>query len=251
MKVSGQLPLQYMTYNELKPKLIITRPVDAANLFASFFGKELEKDQIIISPLLEIKFFKKPKTLKKIQYLIFTSSNGVKAAGQAANNNIRALCVGDRTTNLASSLGYSAEKIGNNVEQLLKTLCKGKKIASEILHIHGKYTKGDLVNQLRDAGFLCNEWIGYDQVAQNLSLPALSAFENGDKTILPIFSERTALLLKKQTPTLDRSHIIAISSAVANVFLNVKAGSVSEAQTPDLAGMKSLTKKVLQNVLLE
>ena len=48
MKVSGQLPLQYMTYNELKPKLIITRPVDAANLFASFFGKELEKDQIII-----------------------------------------------------------------------------------------------------------------------------------------------------------------------------------------------------------
>ena len=251
MKVSGQLPLQYMTYNELKPKLIITRPVDAANLFASFFGKELEKDQIIISPLLEIKFFKKPKTLKKIQYLIFTSSNGVKAAGQAANNNIRALCVGDRTTNLASSLGYSAEKIGDNVEQLLKTLCKGKKIASEILHIHGKYTKGDLVNQLRDAGFLCNEWIGYDQVAQNLSLPALSAFENGDKTILPIFSERTALLLKKQTPTLDRSHIIAISPAVANVFLNVKAGSVNEAQTPDLAGMKSLTKKVLQNVLLE
>ena len=64
MKVSGQLPLQYMTYNELKPKLIITRPVDAANLFASFFGNELEKDQIIISPLLEIKFFKKPKTLK-------------------------------------------------------------------------------------------------------------------------------------------------------------------------------------------
>ena len=43
-------------------------------------------------------------------------------------------------------------------------------------------------------------------------------FENGDKTILPIFSERTALLLKKQIPTLDRSHIIAISSAVAYVF---------------------------------
>ena len=107
-----------MTYNELKPKLIITRPVDAANLFASFFEKELEKDQIIISPLLEIKFFKRPKTLKQIHCLIFTSSNGVKAAGQAANNNMRALCVGDRTTNLASSLGYSAEKIGDNVEQL-------------------------------------------------------------------------------------------------------------------------------------
>ena len=251
MKVSGQLPLQYMTYNKLKPRLIITRPVDAANLFASFFEKELEKDQIIISPLFEIKFFKRPKTLRQIHCLIFTSSNGVRAAGKAITSNIKALCVGDRTTNLASSLGYSAEKLGDNAEQLLHTLCKGEKIAGEILHIHGKYTKGDLVNQLREAGFLCNEWIGYDQVAQNLSLPALSALEKGDKTILPIFSERTALLLKKQIQTLDRCHIIAISPAVANVFLDVRAGSVSEAQKPDLVGMKSLTKKVLQKVLLE
>ena len=68
---------------------------------------------------------------------------------------------------------------------------------------------------------------------------------------LPIFSERTALLLKKQIQTLDRCHIIAISPAVANVFLDVRAGSVSEAQKPDLLGMKSLTKKVLQKVLLE
>ena len=240
-----------MTYNELKPKLIITRPVDAANLFASFFEKELKKEQIIISPVLEIKFFKRPKTLKKIHCLIFTSSNGVKAAGQATNSHIKALCVGDRTTKLASSLGYSAEKFGDNVEQLLNTLSKGEKIDGDILHIHGKYTKGDLVNQLREAGFLCNEWIGYDQIAQNLSLPALSAFEKGDKVILPIFSERTALLLKKQIPTFERCHIIAISSAVANVFLDVRTGSISEAQTPDLAEMKSLTKKVLQNVSLE
>jgi len=240
-----------MTYNELKPKLIITRPVDAANLFSSFFEKELKKEQIIISPVLEIKFFKRPKTLKQIHCLIFTSSNGVKAAGQATNSHIKALCVGDRTTKLASSLGYSAEKFGDNVEQLLNTLSKGEKIDGDILHIHGKYTKGDLVNQLREAGFLCNEWIGYDQIAQNLSLPALSAFEKGDKVILPIFSERTALLLKKQIPTFERCHIIAISSAVANVFLDVRTGSISEAQTPDLAGMKSLTKKVLQNVSLE
>ena len=240
-----------MTYNELKPKLIITRPVDAANLFASFFEKELKKEQIIISPVLAIKFFKRPKTLNQIHCLIFTSSNGVKAAGQATNSHIKALCVGDRTTKLASSLGYSAEKFGDNVEQLLNTLSKGEKIDGDILHIHGKYTKGDLVNQLREAGFLCNEWIGYDQIAQNLSLPALSAFEKGDKVILPIFSERTALLLKKQIPTFERCHIIAISSAVANVFLDVRTGSISEAQKPDLAGMKSLTKKVLQNVSLE
>jgi len=240
-----------MTYKELKPKLIITRPVEAANLFASFFEKELKKEQIIISPVLEIKFFKRPKTLKQIHCLIFTSSNGVKAAGQATNSHIKALCVGDRTTKLASSLGYSAEKFGDNVEQLLNTLSKGEKIDGDILHIHGKYTKGDLANQLREAGFLCNEWIGYDQVAQNFSLPALSAFEKGDKVILPIFSERTALLLKKQIPTFERCHIIAISSAVANVFLDVRTGSISEAQTPDLAGMKSLTKKVLQNVSLE
>ena len=251
MKVSGQLPLQYMTYNELKPKLIITRPVDAANLFASFFEKELEKEQIITSPVLEIKFFKRPKTLKQIHCVIFTSSNGVKAAGQATNSHIKALCVGDRTTNLASSLGYSAEKFGDNVEQLLNRLCKGEKIDGDILHIHGKYTKGDLTNELREAGFLCNEWIGYDQIAQNLSLPALSAFKKGNKVILPIFSERTALLLKEQIPNFDRCHIIAISSAVANVFLKVRTSSISEAQTPDLAGMKSLTKKVLQNVLLE
>ena len=240
-----------MTYNDLKPKLIITRPIDAANLFASFFEKELKKEQIIISPVLKIKFFERPKTFKQINCLIFTSSNGVKAAGHATESRIKALCVGDRTTNLASSMGYSAEKFGSNVEQLLNKLCKGEKIDGDILHIHGKYTKGNLVNELRAIGFLCNEWIGYDQVAQNLSLPALRAFENGGSIILPVFSERSALLLKKQIPTFDRCHIIAISSAVANMFLDVRTSSISKAQTPDLAEMKSLTKKVLQNVLLE
>ena len=33
-----------MTYNELKPKLLITRPVNSASDFASFFEKELELD---------------------------------------------------------------------------------------------------------------------------------------------------------------------------------------------------------------
>lgn len=111
-----------MTYNELKPKLLITRPVNSASDFASFFEKELQKNQIIISPVLKIKFFKRPKKLQKNHFVIFTSSNGVKAAGEASNSNIRAMCVGDRTTNLASSFGYSAEKFGDNVEQLISTL---------------------------------------------------------------------------------------------------------------------------------
>jgi uroporphyrinogen-III synthase len=136
-----------MTYNELKPKLIITRPVESANLFASFFERNLQKEQIIISPAIEIKFFSRPKILRKTPYLIFTSSNGVKAAGQATNNNIRAICVGDRTTSLASSLGYSAEKYGDNVEQLIKKLCLNKNIEGNILHVRGKYTKVDLMDQ--------------------------------------------------------------------------------------------------------
>jgi uroporphyrinogen-III synthase len=240
-----------MTYNELKPKLIITRPVDSANLFASFFERNLQKEQIIISPAIEIKFFSRPKILKKTPNLIFTSSNGVKAAGQATNNNIRAICVGDRTTSLASSLGYSAEKYGDNVEQLIKKLRISKKIEGDILHVRGKYTKIDLVNRLREAGFLCYEWEGYDQLAKDLSFQALNAFENSEKIILPIFSERSGRLLKDQIPKFDRCHIIAISSAVANVFLDARPASISEAQTPDLVGMRSSTKTVLKNALLE
>lgn len=240
-----------MTYNELKPKLLITRPVNSASDFASFFERELQKNQIIISPVLKIKFFKRPKKLEKSHFVIFTSSNGVKAAGEASNSNIRAMCVGDRTTNLASSFGYLAEKFGDNVEQLISTLCKDQKIKEEILHVHGKYTKGNVVTKLRGAGFLCNEWVGYDQVASKLSISALNAVKRGNKIVLPIFSERTALLLKEQISTFDKCHIIAISSAVENVFLGIKLGSINRAKTPDLAGMKSLTKKILKNVLLE
>ena len=141
-----------MTYNELKPKLLITRPLNSASDFASFFEKELQKNQIIISPVLKIKFFKRPKKLQKSHFVIFTSSNGVKAAGEASNSNIRAMCVGDRTTKLASSFGYSAEKFGDNVEQLISTLCKDRKIKEEILHVHGKYTKGNVVTKLKGAG---------------------------------------------------------------------------------------------------
>ena len=71
------------------------------------------------------------------------------------------------------------------------------------------------------------------------------------KIVLPIFSERTALLLKEQISTFDKCHIIAISSAVENVFLGIKLGSINRAKTPDLAGMRSLTKTILKNVLLE
>ena len=35
------------------------------------------------------------------------------------------------------------------------------------------------------------------------------------------------------------------------VFLGIKLGSINRTKTPDLAGMKSLTKKILKNVLLE
>jgi uroporphyrinogen-III synthase len=240
-----------MTYKKLKPKLIITRPVESANLFASFFERNLQKEQIIISPAIEIKFFSRPKILRKNPYLIFTSSNGVKAAGQATNNNIRAICVGDRTTSLASSLGYSAEKYGDNVEQLIKKLCLNKNIEGNILHVRGKYTKVDLMDHLREAGFLCHEWEGYDQIAKNLSFHALNAFKNGEKIILPIFSERSGRLLKDQIPNFDKCHIIAISSAVANVFLDKSPASISEAQTPNLVGMRSSTKTVLKNALLE
>ena len=89
------------------------------------------------------------------------------------------------------------------------------------------------------------------EVATKLSISALNAVKRGNKIDLPIFSERTALLLKEQISTFDKCHIIAISSAVENVFLGIKLGSINRAKTPDLAGMKSLTKKILKNVLLE
>lgn len=148
-------------------------------------------------------------------------------------------------------MGYSAEKYGDNVEQLIKKLRISKKIEGDILHVRGKYTKIDLVNRLREAGFLCYEWEGYDQLAKDLSFQALNAFKNSKKIILPIFSERSGRLLKDQIPKFDRCHIIAISSAVANVFLDARPASISEAQTPDLVGMRSSTKTVLKNALLE
>ncbi len=104
---------------------------------------------------------------------------------------------------------------------------------------------------MRAAGILCNEWVGYDQVATKLSISALNAVKRGNKIVLPIFSERTALLLKEQISTFDKCHIIAISSAVENVVLGIKLGSINRAKTPDLAGMRSLTKTILKNVLLE
>ncbi len=234
------------------PHLLLTRPQPQAERFAATLRAEFPDLPVTIAPLMRIALSPPgPDISDGITGLIFTSENGV--AGFVAGCSRRDLpvwCVGPRTAQAASRAGFGKVHIaGGDARALLDKLLRARP-QGPLLHLRGTHAAADIAHALRAAEIPAQDCVVYDQVAANLSPPALAVLAKPGAVIVPLFSPRSARLFVASVGAHHlhaRLHVVAISAAAAQPVAN--AGFAAEtcvSASPDAKTMAVMAAKVIR-----
>lgn len=199
--------------------LLLTRPAEDAERFAKQCQARLGAfGRVLISPLLRVVFLG-PVPQDPDTSFIFTSVNGVRAYAQGGGGPGRqAFTVGERTGQAARDLGLRVQVLGPNADALVTALI-AQAPRQPLLHITGVHQRGAVAERLTAAGLAVRRAVLYDQQAQPLSVAAHSAAAGQEPVIAPIFSPRSAALLRAELPAPGRNfHALALSPAVAEAW---------------------------------
>jgi len=222
----------------MKPILIVTRPAPDGARFAGLVQDAIDVD-VLLAPLQEIVPI---EASCEADAFIFTSSNGVAQAARLGLKGGHAWCVGDRTAELARSVGFDAISAQGTVEEVLAMILADAP-QGKIAHIRGKEARGDLGPRLRAAGINCVDVIAYEQREVALTPEAKAAIAGTTPVVLPLFSPRSAALLVGQVIIGPNVVILAMSDAVAKIIPDQIAEVVP---SPEGAAMLVATIKALQ-----
>lgn len=216
-----------------KPLLLLTRPMEASNRFASALPKEaLSKVHLCISPLIEITFRQTEVEMEGVRGVIFTSANAVRAAQQLnVRPNVPAFGVGAVTVQRALDAGWSATLAGETATELLSAL-RTSPPDTPLLHLSGRNLRVDLATELSASGIETRSCTIYEQPVQELSREAHSQLAQAQSVIAPVFSPRSAEQLALQVPQSDRIHVVAISHAVTQALKSRSWASIYTADSP-------------------
>ncbi|WP_349036699.1 uroporphyrinogen-III synthase [Pseudotabrizicola sp. 4114] len=222
--------------------VLVTRPEPQASRFARAlldrYGKRVAP---ILSPLLAPVFLRPDLPGGAFGSVVLTSETGARAAAALADRlPHRAFCVGDRTAEVATALGFQSQSAAGDAESLFNLLL-AQRDAAPFLHLRGREARGQLVTRLNAAGVESQEAILYAQEPQPLSPEAIRLLTAGGPVIAPLFSPRSAEVfrraLRDQLQGADpagRLRIAALSPAVAAIFTDFPPANVSIATAPTL-----------------
>lgn len=207
-----------------RPHLLLTRPRAQSERFAAVMRARLHGDiRITVAPLVEIVPLPLPAGLADAASgLVFTSENGVAAfAKGSARRDLTAWCVGPRTAQAARDAGFcTVEQAGGDAEALGARLRQAAP-RGLLLHLRGRHVAADLAEILRADGIDLRGCVVYAQPARPLDPAALALLARPGTVVAPLFSARTACLLRdalSEIPLRARLEPVAISAAVARVW---------------------------------
>ncbi|TGD67260.1 uroporphyrinogen-III synthase [Tabrizicola sp. WMC-M-20] len=222
--------------------VLITRPEPQASRFAAAL-RHRYADRVVpvMTPLLAPKFLHPDLRAMSFQSLVLTSETGARAAARLDGLPRHAFCVGDRTADVATDLGFRASSAAGDAKDLFQLLLTQPDHAP-FLHLRGQDTRGDLVARLNAAGLAAHEAVVYAQEPVAMAQDAINALSSGDTVLVPLFSPRSATLFRaavlRDIPddsVLFRLRIIALSAAVAEPFTDCPPDHISIAAAPRLA----------------
>jgi len=211
--------------------LLLTRPQPASERFAKEVRAELGALDILFAPLMEIEGLEIPE-VPEDSAVAFTSRNGVDAWARSGQTTQRGcFCVGEATAKAARDIGFDPFVSGGTVEHLIEDL-RNANLSQEIVHIHGRHTRGDLVGTLARAGIKARSYVGYEQKLLDLSQEADALLRGGAPVIVPLFSPRIAAQFMQTGPFDGHVDVIAISKAAEQSYPGARI-----AARPNAAGM--------------
>lgn len=228
--------------------LLMTRPLSAAERFVSALPPEGQaRVSVCYSPLMRIETVGAPPHYDGAAGVIFTSSNGVSAAGRAPATALACFCVGEATTRIARHMGWAAQNAGATADELIATLTL-RNPAGPLLHLRGAHSRGDVAGNLSRAGIETREQVVYDQKLQPLSEAALAALAGTAPVIVPLFSPRTARQFADQAQVRAPLWIAALSENVAEEAKSLKYNTLETCSTPDAPAMAGLVVDMLNRL---
>lgn len=200
-----------------EPTLLLTRPEDQSKAFlAACEARAGRRLPAIISPLMRVVPTGFTPDLDAYETVILTSGNGVRRLSELASLRGRSVAtVGEKTAELARSAGAEARALGEDVESFLEP---GEAIRGPAIFCRGVHSRGDLAGRLRARGLKVDEAVIYDQIALPLSCAARQLLAGKAPVVAPVFSPRTAALLKEHGDISAPLIIIAMSPAIADAL---------------------------------
>lgn len=222
--------------------VLITRPKAQAEAFAASLeaahGGPLH---CVISPLIEIAPVAVVGALDEVKHVVFTSINGVSQAMRVGIPvGITAWCVGSRTAQAATELGFDV-RIADGNNRSLVALIVAQAPVGRMVHLRGRHVAGTVVDDLAAAGINCEAVIAYDQVAIAPTQLALDTLKGETPIIVPLFSPRSAKLFGQIADFNAPLHLVVISEAIDVVQQNAPVVSRAVAKSRDGAGMVAAT----------
>ena len=222
------------------PLILLTRPQAAAEALAEALCRQgVAQDRILIAPLMETRATGADWSPDGYRGFVFTSSEGVRHATAAHDLRWRpAYCVGDRTAEVAAAAGMESTSAGGTVDDLV-ALVAARKPAAPLLHLRGEETRGEAAARLTRAGTPAQEVAIYRQEAQPLDPAILSRLAEASVVVAPVYSPLSATRLAAELGVNPvRTHLVAISAAVAAEWPSRASGRVTLADRPDGASMQ-------------
>lgn len=195
--------------------LLMTRPLNRSQDFLALCEKRAgRKIASVISPAMKIEPVEILPDLSPYKTLFLTSASAVTVLGDRLKGH-DTIVVGARTADLARAVGARVLHVAPDVERLIASVPQFEPPA---LHLRGEFSHGDLASVMTSMGRPTDEAIVYRQPALPLSDAARALFEKRGKIILPLFSARSAALVRQQVPVRRDLVVIAMSPAVAGAW---------------------------------
>jgi uroporphyrinogen-III synthase len=230
----------------VRRRILITRPrEDAEPLAAILAGHGIDA---LIEPLMQAKAVGGgPLDLDRVQALIATSANGVRAfADRDRRRSLPVCAVGDATARAAREAGFAPVASASGDVEALAEMIIGSldPAAGALLHVAGTVSAGDLGGRLSAAGFDYRRAVLYAmRPAQALSAAAREALERGSIAGVALYSPRTAALFTELVaahdlvPRCEGLRAYCLSVAVAEKAARLPFAARITAARPDQPAM--------------
>jgi len=219
--------------------VLLTRPRADSARIAAALAPEIP---CLIWPLTEVHARPAGDPAPGVEALLFTSANAVTAfAAGTARRDLPALCVGDRTAQVARAEGFvqvdSAEGTAEDLAAL--ALASGH---AHLLYLRGETVSVDLAGLLAARGRTVDEAVVYAMGPGGPPPPEVdAAARSGGIALVTVWSAASAAALAARLADLDWptgvSDLLAISAKAAAPLAEAGFRLVQVAETPDAPSM--------------
>mgnify|MGYP006177829763 CR=1 FL=1 len=223
--------------------ILLTRPASQSARFADELRSVLAEVDIVAAPLMVPQFLMPMIPARKFAAIVLTSETGAEAARRISAAGVKlpdlAYCVGDRTAFAASGAGFHAVSANGNAANLVGDLVT-RGVSGPLLHVRGKDSRGNVVENLNSAGIETFSVIAYDQREQPVSAEMRSVLRGTKPVLVPLFSPRSARMFAEKAMAAGTTAplmIVALSVAVAKELAPLVPDRIAIAAGPGGAAM--------------